>query len=62
MSGICSHVTIKGASYTSYTYTKSTSTQAIAATQWVRERPYGKINGQRKLQLDTISFLVFGKL
>ena len=56
MSGVCSHVTIKGARYTSYTYTKSANTQAIA-TRSVRKRPYGKINRQRKLQLDAISFL-----
>ena len=34
MSGICSHVTIRGASYTSYTYTKSASTQAIATDRF----------------------------
>ena len=32
---------------------KSASTQAMA-TRYVRERPYGKIDRQRKLQLDTI--------
>ena len=45
MSGICSHVTIKGASYTSYTYAKSTSTQAIAIPDRIGNGHTGKLIG-----------------